>query len=138
MSSAFPFTHRLEVRFSDCDSMGHVNHAVYFTYLEQCRFALWRHLYGISGLPGTGTIMAHAECDYRAPAFVNDALDVRVKVSDISRSSFALVYEIANATTGQRLADGRTVIVTYDYAGGRSMPIPAEARALLEKIRGAM
>jgi acyl-CoA thioester hydrolase len=137
MSIDFPFTHRLEVRFRDCDSMGHVNHAVYFTYLEQCRFALWRHLYGTSGLPGAGTIMAHAECDYRAPAFVNDALDVRVRVADISRSSFALVYEIVNATSGQRLADGKTVIVTYDYAAGRSMPIPAEARRLLENLRGA-
>lgn len=137
MPSEFPFTHRLEVRFSDCDSMGHVNHAVYFTYLEQCRFALWRHLYGTSGVPGAGTIMAHAECDYRAPAFVNDALDVRVKVTDVGRSSFVLVYEIVNAITGQRLADGKTVIVTYDYKGSRSMPIPAEARTLLENIRAA-
>lgn len=137
MPGEFPFTHRLEVRFSDCDSMGHVNHAVYFTYLEQCRFALWRHLYGTSGVPGAGTIMAHAECDYRAPAFVNDALDVRVKVTDVGRSSFVLVYEIVNAITGQRLADGKTVIVTYDYKAGRSMPIPAEARTLLENIRAA-
>ena len=36
-----PFLHRLVVRFRDCDMMGHTNHAVYFTYMEQCRFALW-------------------------------------------------------------------------------------------------
>ena len=36
------FTHRLEVRFRDCDPMGHVNNAVYLTYLEQARFAHWR------------------------------------------------------------------------------------------------
>lgn len=135
MASAFPFTHRLEVRFSDCDSMGHVNHAVYFTYLEQGRFALWRHLYGSGGLPGAGSIMAHAECDYRAPAFVNDALDVRVKVAEIRRSSFVLEYEIVNAASGQRLADAKTVIVTYDYQAGRSMPIPPDARSLLEGLR---
>ncbi|MEO6212595.1 MAG: thioesterase family protein, partial [Vicinamibacterales bacterium] len=38
------FSHRLEVRFRDCDPMGHVNHAVYLTYLEQARFAHWRSL----------------------------------------------------------------------------------------------
>jgi YbgC/YbaW family acyl-CoA thioester hydrolase len=36
------FTHQLEVRFRDCDAMGHVNNAVYLTYLEQARFAHWR------------------------------------------------------------------------------------------------
>ena len=36
------FIHRLEVRFRDCDAMGHVNNAVYLTYLEQSRFAHWR------------------------------------------------------------------------------------------------
>jgi acyl-CoA thioesterase FadM len=30
--SEYAYTHRLSVRFRDCDAMGHVNHAVYFTY----------------------------------------------------------------------------------------------------------
>ena len=34
--------HRLAVRFRDCDPLGHVNNAVYLTYLEQARFTLWR------------------------------------------------------------------------------------------------
>jgi acyl-CoA thioester hydrolase len=38
------FVHRLEVRFRDCDPMGHANNAVYFTYLEQTRFSHWRSL----------------------------------------------------------------------------------------------
>ena len=58
-------------------------------------------------MPGTGTIIVHAECDYRAPAFVNDALDVRVKAGEVGRSSFALHYEIVNATTGQCLANAK-------------------------------
>ncbi len=40
------FIHRLDVRFRDCDPMGHVNNAVYLTYLEQARFAHWRSLWG--------------------------------------------------------------------------------------------
>ena len=31
------FSHPIEVRFRDCDSLGHVNNAVYFSYLEQAR-----------------------------------------------------------------------------------------------------
>jgi acyl-CoA thioester hydrolase len=131
----FPFRHRLDVRFRDCDAMGHVNHAVYFTYFEQCRFALWRRLGGGSGLPGAGTIVVHAECDYRAPASVNDALDVGLKVGDLGQSSFTLFYEIVDVATGQRLADGKTVNVTFDYAAGKTIPIPDRTRQLLEQAR---
>jgi acyl-CoA thioester hydrolase len=44
------FIHRVEVRFRDCDPMGHVNNAVYLTYLEQARFAHWRALWGMGTL----------------------------------------------------------------------------------------
>lgn len=127
-----PFRHRLTVRFRDCDAMGHVNHAVYFTYMEQCRFALWRLLGGATGLPGAGTIMVHAECDYRAPAFVHDELEVQLTIGDLGRSSFAFHYEIVGVEGGRRIADGKTVNVTYDYKAGVAIPIPAETRALLE------
>ena len=131
-----PFSHRLAVRIRDCDMMGHANHAVYFTYMEQCRFALWRHLGDDTGLPGAGTIIVHAECDYRAPSFVHDELEVRLKVGDIGRSSFTFLYEIVKVASGQRVAEGKTVNVTFDYAAGRTIPIPETTRALLEGVRG--
>src|SRR5687768_6086707 len=46
MPDAWAYKHRLEVRFRDCDAMGHVNHAVYFTYYEQCRFVRALASYG--------------------------------------------------------------------------------------------
>src|SRR5262249_36243292 len=127
--------HRVEVRFRDCDPMGHVNHAVYLTYLEQGRFAFWRHVTGASAGPGAGIIIARAECDYRAPSFYGEQLDVRVGVADIGRSSFRLDYEIVHAATGQRRADAKTVMVAYDYSAGKSMPLPPATRALLERAR---
>jgi acyl-CoA thioester hydrolase len=140
MADGFPFTHRLSVRFRDCDLLGHVNNAVYFTYLEQSRLAWWRYLGGSfgdsPGVPGGGMIIAHAECDYRSPAYMDDELDIGIKVADCGRSSFVLLYAIANAASGKRVADAKTVSVTFDYAAGRSVPIPDATRALLEKGRG--
>ena len=53
------FTHRLEVRFRDCDPLGHTNNAVYLTYLEQTRLQYWRELWGFgtpaSTVPETGS-----------------------------------------------------------------------------------
>jgi len=66
------FSHRLEVRFRDCDSFGHTNNAVYLTFLEQARFAHWRSLWGFGTLqlpPGfPGVILARAEADYKRPS----------------------------------------------------------------------
>ena len=115
--------------------MGHVNNAVYFTYLEQCRMAWWQHLGGSAGLPGADTIIAHAECDYRAPALVQDELEIRLTLGDCGRSSFTLLYAIVHAATGTSIANARTVSVTFDYAIGRAVPIPEAVRALLETGR---
>lgn len=130
---SFPFRHRLVVRFSDCDPHGHANHAVYFTYFEQCRLTWWRHLGSTSGLPGAATVIVHAECDYRASAVVHDQLEVRLHLERIGRSSVTLVYEIVNVATGVALAHGRTVNVTLDPATRDLMPVPDATRALLQR-----
>jgi acyl-CoA thioester hydrolase len=125
--------HRLSVRFRDCDAMGHVNHAVYFTYFEQCRLTFWRELTG-KAAPNTRVIVARAECDYKAPAFFGDELEVCLWVGEIGRSSFSLEYEIVHAETRRPMATGKTVMVSYDYAAGKSMPLPDAARRLLEDL----
>jgi len=129
------YRHRLPVRFRDCDAMGHVNHAVYFTYLEQCRLTFWRELTG-SASPQTRVIIARAECDYRAPAHFGDELEVRVRVGAIGRSSFTLEYEIVQADSSL-VAIGKTVMVAYDYSSARPMPLPEETRALLQRLTSA-
>ena len=129
----FAYRHRLSVRFRDCDAMGHVNHAVYFTYLEQCRLTYWRELTGTPS-PHTRVIIARAECDYRAPAHFGDELEVRVNIGEIGQSSFTLVYEIVQAGSERLVASGKTVMVSYDYAAGASVPLPAATRTLLENV----
>jgi acyl-CoA thioester hydrolase len=128
------FSHRLDVRFRDCDALGHVNNAVYLTYLEQARFAHWRALWGAtpesrpSGAPGV--ILARAEIDYRMPARYGDVLEIRMGLAGIGRTSFTYEYEVA-ALSGTLIASARTVMVTYDYAAGKPVPVPDTIRARL-------
>lgn len=128
------FIHRLEVRFRDCDPMGHTNNAVYLTYLEQTRFAHWRSLWGFGtpqlapGLPGV--ILARVECDYRRPATYGDLLEVRMTVSEVGRTSFRYEYEIVDQE-GRTVLTAKTVQVMYDYATEKPVPIPDDIRALL-------
>ena len=125
------FEHELEVRFRDCDGLGHVNNAVYLTYLEQARFAFWQRLTGVSGIPRS-FILARVECDYRVQATAGDRLVVRLRVTAVGKSSFTFDYEIVNARTREVVATARTVQVMYDYQAGRSIPVPDDIRARLE------
>ena len=128
------FSHKLEVRFRDCDPMGHVNNAVYLTYHEQARFAHWRALWGFDfeHLPdGTpGVILARAEIDYRLPAKYGDVLEVRIGLERIGRTSFTYSYEILDQR-GALVGTARTVQVMYDYSTSAPVPVSAEIRQKL-------
>ena len=137
------FHHSINVRFRDCDELGHVNNAVYFTYLEEARWAFFRHLQDRRREHGwnktvevprePGTILAHAECDFRSEAKYGDVLDVLVKVSSVGRSSFSYEYEVVDTSTDRLVATAKSVQVSYDAAGKRSVPIPDALRGVLEE-----
>jgi acyl-CoA thioester hydrolase len=123
-------THRLQVRFRDCDPLGHVNNAVYLTYLEQARFNLWKAQLNFQsksaadpGPRGIGFILARVECDFRAQAKYGDWLDVKLSLGDFGRSSFSYTYEIANVATGQLMAAAKTVLVWFDYDAQKPTPL---------------
>ena len=130
MSSVF--VHSLQVRFRDCDAMGHVNNAVYLTYLEEARFAYWRALWGAEmGSPAApGVILARAEIDYRRAARYGETLEVRMSLEDIGRTSIRSAYEIVN-TAGDLIAAAKSVLVVYDYASGQPVPVSDAIRSRL-------
>jgi acyl-CoA thioester hydrolase len=132
---AHVFSHPIEVRFRDCDPLGHVNNAVYLTYLEQARLFYWRSLWGFgidAPAANPGVIMARAEIDYRRPAKYGDILDVRIDVAAIGRTSFTYDYEILDQR-GQLIASARTVQVMYDYAAAAPVPIPDDIRQKMQQ-----
>jgi acyl-CoA thioester hydrolase len=127
------FAHKVDVRFRDCDPLGHVNNAVYFTYLEQARFAHWRSLWNFGPdqapeLPGV--ILARAEMDYRAQVTYGQVLEVRIGIAALGRTSFTYEYEVVD-DTGRLVATARTVLVMFDYKAGKPVAIPDAIRSLL-------
>ena len=125
------YEHEFDVRFRDCDAFGHVNNAVYLTYLEQARVEAWHRLTGTTGLP-RNIILARVEIDYRAPATLGDRLLVRLRTVAVGTKSFTLDCDIENVRTRATVATARTVQVMYDYALGKSIAIPPDIRARLE------
>ena len=127
----YRFTYPIQVRFRDLDTLGHVNNAVYLTYFEAARMAYWMHVNGRSDLSAMNMILARAEVDYRSPVGYGDELEVGVRCASIKRSSFVLEQALVERRSGRLVAQARKVLVHYDYAAGRSLPLTEDQRQLL-------
>ena len=119
--SEFAFVHRERVRFRDCDSLGHVNNAVYSTYLEQARMGMLRDL--------SEFILARVEIDFRAELRAGEEVEVLSRCSRMGTKSFDLEHELR--ADGRVVAEARSVLVAYDYELGRSVEVPDAVRARL-------
>lgn len=115
------FLHRDRVRFRDCDALGHVNNAVYSTYLEEARIGVLGDL--------SSFILARVEIDFRAELRLGEEIEVRTRCSRIGTKSFDLEHVVSAA--GRVVAQARSVLVAYDYRLGASVPVPDELRRLL-------
>ena len=114
------FVHTETVRFRDLDSMGHMNNAVYATFLEQARLAfLEQH-----GAHVHNMILARIEIDFRSPAEFGETIEIAVTPTRVGTKSFDLEYVMRAAE--RVVAEAKTVLVAYDYAEARSVEIPEE------------
>lgn len=126
----------LRPRFRDTDAMGHVNNAVYVTYIEVARQEYWRALRGDPDYRVVPFIFARVEMDFRSEALVHELLELCIRCSFIGNKSFGFEYEIRAAASGRVVVTANSVQVFYDYANKRSIPCPPELRAQLEAFEG--
>ena len=124
MDSPFTVSAEIEVRFRDTDAMGHVNNAVYLSYLEVARLHYWRALTKRRDWRSLDIILARADVDYRYPATVDMDLVVWVRVSELKRTSFVMEYRIEEKGTGRLIAEARTVQACFNYKAGKVQRIP--------------
>ena len=117
--------HRETVRFRDVDSMGHVNNAVFLTYIEEARIAYLLPF----GAEVTNMILARVEIDFRAPLRIGDEIEIGVRPAGVGTKSFELEYEVRSADAVA--AEAKTVIVSFDYESGRSVDVPEAWREAL-------
>lgn len=123
----------ITVRFRDIDALGHVNNAVFFTYLEMARVEYMRTVVFRTrshNLSEAGLILARISCDFKRPIFYGQAVEVGTRVAELRNSSFLVAQRIE--ADGQLAATADAVVVRYDYQAGASVRISDEFRAKIE------
>ncbi len=137
-SETFHCSVPITIRFRDLDALGHLNNAVYFTFMEMARMEYFSQI-GLmrpGEFPSPFFILAEATCQFKAPIELDTPLIIQVRVSRLGNSSFDMDYRFMHQADGTLLAAGRTVQVTFDYAAGRSVPLPDEWRAAIVRFEG--
>jgi len=131
----FTFWHAVEVRFKDIDVGGHAHHSLALVYFEEARARYWSEVAGRRRVDEVDFILAEARVRYHARILYPQRLTVGVRVSSMGKKHFVMEYLIRGAG-GEDLASGETTMVMFDYASGRTKPMPEEIRAAIEAHGG--
>ncbi len=129
----FSYEQEVQVRFQDLDAVGHVNNAVYATYLEEARIGYLKEVFEVD-TQELGAVIAHLEIDYRQPVTDDTYVTVAVRTLEPGNSSVPMEYEIR--TDGEVVATAETVMVAIDYETGETRRLPDEWRERLAEYEG--
>lgn len=123
---------QIEIRWRDQDAYGHVNNAVYLTYIEEVRDAwLERTLGRVGGV--WDYVVARVAIDFRRELRREDgAVVARCRLARIGRSS-VLTSETLTTLDGELAAEAEAVLVARDPDSGRSRPLTAEEIQAFER-----
>ncbi len=114
----------------DCDSAGHVNHAVMLTLLERARWAaLEKHMEFRDYIRrAQWAVVRHVDIAFSSPALPGDDFIVRTGLLTIGNTSFT-VKQIARNQRDGVVCEASIVYVTLNPEG-KPMPVPEEWRAI--------
>jgi acyl-CoA thioester hydrolase len=132
MAAVQGFTHTFsqDVAFRDLDGLGHVNNAVYLSYVESARLAYMQEVLGPLELDELG-IVADVKISFRSPAALGETLEVGHRVSRVGETSLVFEFEVRGGD-GRLVAEGSTVHVAFDYGVRRPVPVPEKWRNRIE------
>jgi len=123
------FERQVPVRWRDTDALGHVNNAVYLTYLEEGRDAFYLRLVG-----DPQYVVVRLEIDFAAEVRHDDrAVTVAVAVERIGTTSLTTRESIRTAA-GQVAAEARVVTVRWDAGSRKGVPFSDDHRARLAEL----
>lgn len=124
------FTDELRVRAYECDSLGHVNNAVYLQWLQQLTLDAAKAA-GLNDVSAAWSLQTLA-IEYHAPARDGDALKLATWVLDSDDSSLTRGYKVhrangdVNGDVDETLvASARMQWAWQDRASGQPRPMPS-------------
>jgi thioesterase III len=127
---------KIHIYPGDCDTAGHVNHAVMLTLLERARWdALEKHMaFGDYIRRSQWAVVRHVDISYSNPALPGDDFIVRTGLESIGNTSFT-VRQVARNQRDALVCEAKVVYVTLSPEG-KPIAVPDEWRAIFSPWEG--
>ncbi len=135
------FIHPTSIRFRDLDALGHVNNAVYLSYIEEARIAYFRAVIGKEhDWKKQGLVLVNNTINYHAPIFLHDIVTCSVACTKIGTTSMSFDFElhILGGDTPVKCVSGSTVLVCRDHDLQTSTPVPTDWRKAFIRYEPAL
>jgi len=118
----------VDVRWRDTDALGHVNHVVFLTYLEEGRDAFYSQIIGDDPI----YVVVRLEIDLRAEVRHQDRqVLVRIEAERVGTTSLVTRETILSASN-EVIAEARVVTLRWDASKRKPMPFSADERTRLQ------
>jgi acyl-CoA thioester hydrolase len=128
------FSTQFKPRFRDTDGVGHVNNAVFSTYLEIARSEWYQTLLKNATPRDFSFILARMEVDYLNPIHLGASVVVSMWVSRIGTKAWSFSYLIHDGVSGMEYAKATSVQVAYDYQNNCSVELSGLIREKLHLL----
>ncbi|OEY66092.1 acyl-CoA thioesterase [Marinobacter sp. X15-166B] len=121
----------LQPRFSDTDALGHISNTTMPVWFEQARTPIFEIFHPTLEVKTWPLIIARVEVDFLAQSYWQLPVEVRTGIGKIGNSSLQVIQEAWQ--DGKPIARGTSVLIHFDYATEKSVPIPAGVRDALAR-----
>lgn len=119
----------IQPRFSETDALGHINNTVFAVWFEGARQPVFRIFTPELDLQHWPLIVASVKLDYLAQTHYGQDVEIRTYISRIGGSSFDVYQEAWQ--DGVKTVSGTAVMVQFDYATAKAVPLSAEQKQQL-------
>ena len=132
LTNAGTFRHwtPVSLRFSDEDSMGHINNVAYGAYVEQARVAFIEAFLKPGGAGGIDYVLVNVNIDFHREMHFPGTVDIGARLIRIGTKSITTGYGLFKDS--ENVAIAGSVNVFFDIESGKTIPIPEDLRRGLE------
>ena len=123
----FPFLYELNTRWKDMDTFGHVNNAVFLTYIEDARISFFKR-WNLNDRKRS-IIMVSVKMDYHIQLKHPSNLIVGQKISRIGHTSFDIQAAIFIKDNPNPAASAAITCVCFDYEQNKSVSVYPEIKS---------
>jgi acyl-CoA thioester hydrolase len=132
---SYPLFVEVVTRWADNDVYGHVNNAIYYAYFDTVvnRFLTDNGVLDVEKSLSFGVIV-ETGCKYFASVAFPDVLEIGLRVAKLGNASVQYELGVFKKGSDECAAEGRFVHVYVNRITRRPVPVPADTRAVLQKI----